>query len=200
VTGHPEPPERLTSLRLLIKRVRGRWYRIHAGHDDPIHFGRDARNRFDAPGGEYGVLYVGRDAHCAFIETFGHATGVRFVTESSLRLRRLSIVMSSPSAAPLRLVDLRGEGLARMGADATLTSGGDHELSRRWSWALHQHPRTPDGILYRPRHDPTRTSAAFFDRAAPRLTAARAGSLLAPRHARLLADVLDTYGFGLVPG
>jgi hypothetical protein len=173
------------------------WCRIHGVAYDPLYFGKQPRNRFDAPAGEFGVLYVARDAHGAFIETFGHDTGrTPFVTEKELRSRELSIVRASRA---LRLVDLRGAGLARIGADAELTSGPDYELARRWALALHSHPRKPDGILYRARHDPGRTCAAIFDRAEPAITADRTGTIYDAKHARLLGDILNSYGYGLVP-
>ena len=127
--AHPEPP---ASFRVLIRLFRAElpWFRIHATRYEPLYFGKEPRNRFDAPAGEFGVLYVAGDVHGAFMETFGHATGVRFVTIDELRARGLAVVTSKRT---LRLVDLRGEGLARMGADAALTSGYDYELSRRWA-------------------------------------------------------------------
>jgi len=73
----------------------------------------------------------------------------------------------------VQLTNLRGAGLARIGADAELTSGPDYELARRWALALHSCPRKPDGILYRARHDPGRTCAAIFDRAESVITADR---------------------------
>jgi hypothetical protein len=193
VSGHPQPP---ASFRLLVVRAPWEWCRIHALTADPIHFGRDARHRFDAPSGEFGVLYVAKDAHGAFIETFGHATGVRFVTERELGARGLGAIAAS---RPLRLADLRAEGLARMGADAELTSGPNYDLSRRWARAIHEHPRKPDGILYRARHDPARMCAAIFDRAQSAITCRRTGSLRARHHRTLLAGILDTYKFGLIP-
>jgi hypothetical protein len=172
------------------------WARIHDARFGPIWYGKAASNRFDAPAGEFGVLYLAKDAHGAFIETFGHDTGrVPFVTESELRARGLAWVAAK---RPLNLVDLRGEGLARLGADAEMTSGGDYGLSRRWARAIHDHPRAPDGILYRARHDPARTCAALFERADAGLTAKRVGSLLDPKNRKLLGDILDTYGYGLV--
>jgi len=193
VSPHPEPPG---SFRVRITRVTYGWRRIHAAKLAPLYFGREPRNRFDAPENEFGVLYVAKDVHGAFIETFGHATGVRFVTTRELRARALAAVTPM---RPLRLVDLRAEGLAQMGADGELTSGPDYDLSRRWARAINAHPRTPDGILYRARHDPSRTCAALFDRAADALTVRPLGTLYAGAHRRLLADVLDTYKMGLVP-
>jgi hypothetical protein len=193
---HPEPPARLEAMHLLIRRVSRAWWRIHPKKRDAIFFGRTAENRFDAPSGEFGVLYVGGDAHAAFIETFGHETArTPFVTEEELRRRAVSIVRAKRE---LRLVDLRGEGLARMGADVELTGGSDYELSRRWARAIHDHRRKPDGILYRARHDPSRVNAAVFDRADGAISAKRAGTLLDAKNVGLLADILDTYGFGLV--
>jgi hypothetical protein len=192
VNGHPEPP---ASFHLLVVRASWVWFRIHALKRDPVHFGREPRNRFDAPSGDFGVLYIAKDAHGAFIETFGHPTGVRFVTEKELGGRGLAVIAAS---RPLRLADLRAEGLARMGADGELTSGPDYDLSRRWARAIHGHPRKPDGILYRARHDPARACAAIFDRAQSVVTVKRLGGLRAPQHRRLLASILDTYKFGLV--
>jgi RES domain len=195
LTSHPEPPDDFASVRLMIRRFTRTWWRIHRTEHDPIYFGRTGQNRFDAPAEEFGVLYVGADTHCSFIETFGHATGVRFVTEAELRARALSTVVAS---RPLRLVDMRSNGLARMGADSALTSGLDYGVAQRWALAIHRHPRQPDGLLCRARHDPKRLSAAIFDRAASVVSAKRVGSLMDAQHTPLLADILDTYRFGLV--
>jgi hypothetical protein len=195
---HPEPPKAFDSVKLLVRTFPAsrRWFRIHRAIHDPLYFGRARGSRFDAPAGEFGVLYVGADAHCAFIESFGHATGTLSVSEAELRARTLSVVRASRE---LRLVDLRGEGLARMGADAELTSGYDDGLAQRWAGALHAHRRRPDGIVYRARHDPQRSCAALFERVAPWLTATRTGSLLDAKNVPLLGRILDTYRFALVP-
>jgi RES domain-containing protein len=172
--------------------------RIHSASHGAIFFGRKLTpgdNRFDAPAGEFGVLYVGRDAHCAFVETFLHATGVRFVTTAELSRRTLSVV---EARRPLRLVDLRGRGLARMGADGALTAGTDYALTQKWSKAIHDHPRQPDGILYRARHDPSRSAAAIFERVQPELRTHGVGKLSDAARTNLLADILDTYEVGLL--
>ncbi len=193
---HPEPPTNFASVKLPIARWNRPWFRIHQAIHTALFFGRSGSNRFDAPAGEFGVLYVGADPYCSFIETFGHATGVHAVTEGELRARNLSTVQSSRQ---LTLVDLTGKGLARIGADAALTAGDDHGLAHRWAKAIHDHPQRPDGILYRARHDPSRSAAAIFDRSGPMLTVSSSWNLLDPSQATILGEILDRYQFGLMP-
>ena len=192
---HPEPPADLAQRPLPIWTTRGSWFRIHSLAHEPVFFGRTGDNRFDAPAGEYGVLYVGKDAYCAFIETFGHATGINVVTTAALAGRGLARI---EVARPLRLVDLTGAGLSHLGADERLCTGDDYALSQRWSLALRQHPLGPDGLYYCSRHDPERLSAAIFDSAASAMTPVRLGSLADPAQRGLLRRLLATYRFELV--
>ncbi len=193
---HPEPPPSFGSKKLSTTRRMRQWYRVHQTAKEPLYFGKNGGNRFDAPAGEFGVLYVGDDQHCAFIETFGHATGTRSVTMGELAVRCLAVITTT---RPLRLLDLTGRGLARIGADARLTSGDDYGLAHRWSRAIHDHPSEPDGIIYCARHDPSRFSAALFERTGPMLVATSAGTFLDPPNAVLLGRILDDYKFGLIP-
>ncbi|MGE3271153.1 MAG: RES family NAD+ phosphorylase [Chloroflexota bacterium] len=170
------------------------WVRSHRTGYSPLYFGRSGQNRFDAPGAVFGVLYVAADAHGAFIETFGRQLGRLIVSMAELADRELSEVRP---ARPLRLVDMSGAGLARIGADARVMSGR-YDISQPWSLALHNHPDQPDGLLYRSRHDPSRLCTALFDRVAPVLSTESLGSFADPRNAALLGDVLDRYGYGLI--
>lgn len=189
----PEPSKRFHSIELPIAEIDREWYRSHPTRRGPIYFGRNRAYRFDAPDGEYGVLYVGADPHVAFIETF-QIGGIRpAVTESKLRERSLSRIHIR---RPVRLVNLAESGaLTRIGADARIFTAG-YTVSQRWSRAIQTHPEQPDGILYRPRHDPARLAAAFFDRIAGRVSAENLGAWLDQR--TKLADVIDTYGVALV--
>jgi len=166
---------------------------LHAAQYGALFFGKTGAYRFDAPGGEFGVLYVGANEPCAFIETFGHATGTNFVTTGELQVRCLSRVEAS---RPLRLVDLSGEGLARLGADARLSAGESYDAPQAWSLALFQHPDAPDGIAFTARHDPQRLCAALFDRVSAVVREERLGPLL--EQPALLRTLLDHYAFGLV--
>lgn len=195
---HPEPPPDFLERRLPIKKVAGQLIRIHEKSHNPLYFSKSGNNRFDAPKGEFGVLYAGRDEYSAFIETFGSATGVNFVTDEDLEERGMAEIVISRSE-PLRLVDLTDEGLARMGADDRLCTG-EHAVAQIWSLALYLHPESPDGIWYPTRHDLSRRSAAIFHRARKKIKAVvkLVNSFANPRHQQLLEKLLEYYDFGLV--
>jgi len=189
----PEPSKRFHSTTLPISGIGRDWYRSHPTRRGAIYFGRKRAYRFDAPDGEYGVLYAGADPHVAFIESFQIAGIHPVVTESKLKERSLSRIRIR---GPVRLVNLAESGaLTRIGADARIFTAS-HTVSQRWSRAIQTHPEGPDGILYRPRHDPARLAAAFFDRIAQQVTTETLGTWLDQRI--VLADVLNTYGVALV--
>jgi hypothetical protein len=189
---HPDPPSDLANRRLPIAVIPAGtpWCRCHRSIHEALYFSRSRLGRFNAPGGEFGVLYVGADVSCAFIETLGQATGENVVTRSALSARTLTRV---EARRPLRLVDLRGAGLARLGADGRLCTG-DHANGQRWSRELWQHPALPDGLLYRARHDLDLSSTALFDRVANELDAFKIVDFI---DYPLLHAILDYYGFEL---
>jgi hypothetical protein len=193
--AHPDPPADFSSRPLPTTEYHQSIYRSHDAALGPIYFGRAATYRFDAPSREYGVLYAAADLHGAFVETFDHdSTGLRVVSLRDLRVR--SLARFDPRR-PLQLVDLTGAGLIQLGADARLTTG-PYAIAQRWSLAFHDHPDQPDGILFRSRRDPSRLCLALFERIANVLAAASLGSLADARNAAILADILKTYGYGLV--
>lgn len=188
IAPHPPPPADFADRKLALASYRRVVMRIHRTRRDPIYFGRSGASRFDAPDGEYGVLYAGEDEHCAFIETFGQATGENLIEERELAARSLTRL----HVVGARLVDLTGEGLARLGADNRLCDG-DHATAQAWSRALHRHPARPDGIRFRARHDPERVSVALFDRAAAKVRPWKTERLDLER----VAPLINHYQFGL---
>lgn len=192
--AHPEPPADLDRRTLPITLLHAPLFRIHQSRYAALFFGKTGRYRFDAPNGRYGVLYAGSDEHCAFVETFGHSLDRRLVTMDELKSRDLSLLTANRA---LRLVDLTGSGLARIGADNRVCTG-DYRLAQRWAFALWRHPDQPDGLVYRSRLDPARQCVAAFDRAQHVFTASSLGTLAEPRHRLLLASLLDAYRIGLV--
>jgi RES domain len=191
---HPAPPSNLAVRELPIIEIQSSWYRIHQTHHGALFFGTSGRNRFDAPNQAYSAMYVALQPHGAFIETFGSQTGIRVISEAELSLRSMSRL---ETRRKLRLVDLTGAGLAKLGADGRLCTG-NHHLAQQWAFELWQHPMQADGIYYRARHDLDQYCAAIFNRTSElwsiqdtRLCNSRAFSAT-------LADILDTYDFGLI--
>ncbi|MCY4637635.1 MAG: RES family NAD+ phosphorylase [Acidobacteria bacterium] len=156
-------------------------------------FGTTRRARFDAARGEFGVLYAAGQIAGAFVETLARG-GVRTVSQE--RLQRYLVAEITASRA-LSLVDLTGRGLVRMGVDGRLTTGA-YQTAQRWSSAFFAHRSRPDGILYGSRHDPGQQLAAFFDRAAPCLTAIPQGPLRSHLGDDAFFRLLDHYDIGLL--
>jgi hypothetical protein len=194
---HPEPHGDLATRSPLLAQLPAgtALSRIHDRRYGPVFFGKTGNNRFDSPDGSFGVLYVGIDEYCAFIETFGHSTGDSFVTRRELEGRHLSYLTTTQ---PLTLIDLASSGaLARIGADARLFSGS-HAIAQRWSSALRDLPTNPAGLLYPARHDPARNACALYDLPESVFAVTDVGSLGEARHAVLLGAILDRYRFGFI--
>ena len=97
----PEPSKRFYSIRLPISESDREWYRSHPTRRGAIHFGRNRAYRFDAPDGEYGVLYVGADPHVAFVESFqiaGHPSDRNGVEAQGA----ISFARTNPWSSPPR--------------------------------------------------------------------------------------------------
>lgn len=192
----PPPPWDIAKRKVVLLEFQDSLFRTHRIDRNPIFFGRSGNNRFDAADHSYKVLYAGRDAHCAFIETLASAAGTHVITTTELKIKALSEL--KPTRA-LRLIDLTQSGtLVRIGADARLFSG-DHTVSQLWSQALHDHPIAADGLLYPSRLDPQRHGIAIFEDRAPKLKELMRQSWYAPGPQRhLLAEIFEHYRFELI--
>ncbi len=157
-----------------------------------MYFGKSRQNRFDSREQGFGVLYLARQLNGSFVEVF--CRGIeRHVTTIRLEQYCVSEFRSSRS---LKLVDLAGRGLVKMGLDARLATGS-YAISQSWSQAFYEHPNCADGILYPSRHDPRQQLAALFDRAQ--------ALLMVKNHGRVrdylgddLFELLDHYEIALL--
>ena len=205
----PEPPEDLhrRSLPLITPDELGiGLFRCHRT-DRPysaVEFNfTDIDDRFNDPLGEFGVLYVGSDPFCAFIETFGasmvsSALELRLVSESDLNRRCICQISVDVDRPPLRLVNLAdGFGFSRLGIDGRISTTSQRSATRNWSRSLWSHPEQPDGLVYRARHDQLRHSIVLFDRIGSVLTSGCESNVL--REPVELAKILDFYHVGLDP-
>jgi hypothetical protein len=184
---------------LPIRELKGRWFRIYR-NDLPnacaLYFGRHASGRFDAPRRSFGVCYAAMAMSGAFIEVFGRNPHprhpMRQVDPLELAARSIAVF----SAAKLRLVDLAGDGLSKLGLTVSILATTKYETTRAWSQVFHAHPGKPDGILYRSRHDPEQLCIALFDRASKKLRVEADERLDGKNGMRLLAPALAKYNCG----
>lgn len=189
-----DPPADLATRRLPSIVVPAPWFRIYRLGREALYFDWSDENRFNAPAGEFGILYAALSERCAFIETLGQAARNKLITLDQVSARGLARIRSR---RPLNLVNLTGNNLVKLGADSRLCSGS-HDVARRWSKALHDHPSSPDGLYYRARHDDDEYAVAFFDRVQGLLKSEELGCLGDREWEPLLATWLDHYGLGLL--
>jgi hypothetical protein len=142
------------------------------------HFGRTGGNRFDDPDRSYGTCYFGASLVVAMAETLLHdavaARGMFRVHPERIASRH---VLRFDGAA-LRLADLTGASLKRLGGHAGLSGTASYRLPQRWSQALHRHPAMVDGFVYMSRHLNTERAIVLFDRAGGRIRMVEATPLI----------------------
>ncbi|MGI9090592.1 MAG: RES family NAD+ phosphorylase [Gemmatimonadaceae bacterium] len=173
-------------------------WRIHNAEHSPLWFGPspgDAPiNRFDAPGGEFRIGYFGLSREGAFAEVFLRVPPVEIVAMDEIAIRRITRIELT---RPLRLAQLYGAGLARVGITASETTGADYAHARQLALGLWSLPSPPDGVLYRARHDDEHLSAALFHTAEPDLHVDSPRPLTDDRG--WLAGLAVRYGFDFMP-
>lgn len=188
------PPQDFPLRDLPVTESKITWYRLNpARFQSALYFDASGLGRYDGPNLSYKILYVAETVQSAFIECFGRTHGAKGVAEEDLRNRNLFEITSQK---PLRLVDLFGAGLVKIGADARITCGSDYQLCRTWAEAIYLHPNKVDGIRYYSRHDNTQICCGLFERASSYLKEENQGNLVT-RNPRLLANILSNYDYGL---
>lgn len=138
--------------------------RIHRINDGPIWFGpkkgTPPRYRFDAPGGEYRMLYAAESLRGAFVETILKSNR-RILAPAFVHERQWSILRL---VRPFKLAKIFDNGLLWHGVDAGICAGGVYEESQQLALALFQSFPDLDGIAYRARHNNGEICYALFDR------------------------------------
>ena len=136
------------------------------------------------------MLYASETVRCAFWETLGRN---RFARRRRRELPRTEVearlVVSILSIEPLALIDLRGDGPARIGAPSAVAHDGNHASGRALSAAVHADVPEADGFLF-PSRFTGDTCVAVFQRAFGKLMALDMAELV--RHVEFL-DALGDY-------
>ena len=83
---------------------------------------------------------------------------------SATELAKFEILTFSVSRE-VRVADLKGRWLNRLGTDANLFASTDYALTQEWSRQLMAHPQACDGVCYHSRKNPKKFTYALYDTA-----------------------------------
>lgn len=152
-------------------------------------------SRFSDPEENYGVLYAAETLACGFWEAIVR-NRLDHQKHRKLPLQDIEsrVVVSLSSTEPLSLVDLRGDGPARLSAPAAVIHDARHAASRTLSAAAYANVPEAEGFLY-PSRFTGHACAAVFDRAIVKLEALEVASLI---ECIGFFDMLDDYDIKLI--
>jgi hypothetical protein len=140
----------------------------------PLYYGRDGTNRYDDSGGNYGVLYLGRDLPTALMESVFHkhlwlTDAKRSITMKEIQSR---LVRAVGVLQDLCLADLTAPGVMAgyFGLNLEQLASRDYRPTQLMSTRVHTilgERGLPlfDGVLYPSRNNYPAASIALFERA-----------------------------------
>jgi hypothetical protein len=139
--------------------------RIHRKVQGAIFFGPGTgklpQYRFDAPSGEYQVLYAAQRLEGAFVETLLRRPTHRVVKRAFIEERMWTPLRLERTLTFAKVMD---EGLLFHGVDASVSATEDYGPSRSLALALYEDFSSLDGLAYRARHNNGEICYALFDR------------------------------------
>ena len=150
----------------------------------------EPRYRFDAPGGEYAVLYANDTEVATFNESYAEKRGRIPVTDAHRHLVRIT------PKVPLPLVDLTDDRtLSALGLDARISVGDDYEACGEWALAFHERWPEVCGMAYAARWGGVRTTnvALFVERCKEDVALNLLGRLGDPNLDGLVLEAADRY-------
>lgn len=191
----PEPLRRPSELDRALPAVEFcEWtdpvYRIQ--DDDRIYSRRypRPRYRFDAPNGEYAILYANDTKVATFNESYAEKRRRISTADADRHLVRIT------PRTPLPLVDLTDDRtLSVLDLDARISVGDDYETCRQWALAFHEEWPDVCGIAYAARWGGIRTTnvALFVERCREDLVLDSLGRLGGPDLEDLVLEAADRY-------
>jgi hypothetical protein len=128
------------------------------------HFGRTGNYRFDDPDRVFGTCYLGLNLAVAFAESvlhdrepvYGHFKVAVTDVENRFAL--------SFRGGQLRLANMTGSPLLRLGGNGELSGTPWYRIPQRWSAAVAAHPDRVDGMLYVSRRVNDQLAVVLFQR------------------------------------
>lgn len=175
-----EPPDWLGEVDLVTRTVHpAALWRISRHALDAPFLGRSGAHRFDDPYRQFGVSYLALSLIGAVSETLLHdrvpVRGRFYIDREAFEASRVHRYAGDP----LRLADFTSPRARALGITLEASSEMPYNRTQRWSRAIHDHPGTPDGILYFSRNAMTQKAVALFERGAEKIRQQPGSVLLA---------------------
>lgn len=179
------------------------WYRLYQSrYPAPLGYGFGSSRFSDpeialTPPDRFGVVYFGSSIKVCFAEAVLRERAIGSTGTFPIGMGELLEVSCASVATiePVRLVDLRSDGMLRMRVPTDAARAASHELGQQWSRAFWLHDEKPDGIIYDSRLN-GETNVVLFDRALTKLRVTAAGPLLDFR--KEVAQILDDFAIAIV--
>lgn len=179
------------------------WRRLYQSRfPDPLGYGLGPSRFSDpetglVPPARFGVVYLGSSLKVCFLEAILRDRGVGRIGAFPIEWAELEAWTCGELRidSPLRLVNLRGDGLVRMGLPTDAVRSSSQVLGRVWSRAIWSHDARPDGIAYESRLN-GETNIAVFDRALAKVSAIATPRLVDCRSE--LAGVITDFDLAIV--
>ena len=168
------PPANFGKLSLKVKEVPAAKLRRVGRHaSGEPYFGYWGISRFDAPDKKYGTCYCGQTLDAAIAETILHdempVDGTSSIRQEEFEKRFLVTYADVPSEGALRLADLTGANLKRLGGDNNLSAETPYGVTQLWGVAVHSHPANVDGLMFVSKNLNDEKIVVVFDRARAKL-------------------------------
>lgn len=199
------PPKGFASRPLALADIAAGtvWRRLYQTRfTDPLGYGLGPSRFSDPetsflPPVRFGVVYLGSSVKVCFLEAILRDRGVGRTRAFPIEWAELEMWTCGELRidAALRLVDLRGDGLVRMGIPTDVARASSQDLGRAWSRAFWSHDAKPDGIIYNSRLN-GETNIALYDRALTKVSATATPRLVDCRAE--LAIIINDFDLAIV--
>jgi len=199
VPADEAPPKGFESRPLTVTEMPkgSSWRRLYLSRfPDPLGYGYGP-SRFSDPvtslarPARFAVVYFGSGVKVCFLEAILRDRGVSRIKSFPIEWKELENWTCAELRVDetLRLVDLRGDHLVRMGVPTDVARARSQKLGRLWSRAFWSHDAKPDGIIYDSRLNGG-TNIAVYDRALAKLSVIATSRLVDCRSelARIIVD------------
>lgn len=137
------------------------------------------KSRFASPNDSFKLLYIGQDLATAIAEAIirdrFEGRTAREVAEAEITKWGATEVNAN---APLRLLDLRGDGCFQLNVSTDIVGAKGQDEARTFSQSVYDETDL-DGIIYHSRLRKRKNCIAVYDRAVPKLTGSAIEDLLA---------------------